>query len=260
MRTAISPALMRLLRAAFPLTALLVGTAALAYVLPQSAILRRMGEARDELRLSTLRVEGSMSFSGAALQNAASTLGAPPEHGELRAEAVLSIRVPGRCHLALSRPDGNTLSFVATGAGVKGPELPAVRVALEEACAIFAARGSGGGETRAQIERHIRSRGVQSRLSSLARFGGKVVYLLGDPQEGKPQFWVYKEDAFRPARLKFTDKAGKNWDIRFLDYSSPSTGDAFPRTLEVWSGQERQLRLTALSGDRGAKINDALFK
>lgn len=244
------------------LVAVSAGSVALAYVLPQSAILRRVGEARDELRLSTLRIDGTASFANEAIDNASAALGAPAEHGELRANAVLSIHVPGRCHLELSRPDGKTLTFVTAGGKLKpdSPELPAVRIALEEACAIFAARGSGGGETRAQIERHLRRRGIEAKLSSLGRFSGKVAYVLGGPEEGKPQFWVYKEDAFRPARIRFTDKAGKKWDVRFLDYSSPSTGDWFPRTLEVWSGEERQLRLTALSGEDRVKLAPELFK
>lgn len=245
---------------AVTLASLILATTSFAYVLPQGSILRRLSEARDELRLTTLKVEGSTSFSNQALKNASAALGAPAQHGELRAEAVFSMRTPGRCRLELSRPDGKSLAFVVAGGKQKGPEgLPSVAVALQEACAIFGARGASPAETRAQIEAHLRSIGVEQRRSSLGRFGGHIAYVLGDPAEGRPQLWIYK-DSFRPARVRFTDKAGTAWDVRFLDYSSPSTGDWFPRTLEVWTGQDRQLRLTALEGTNQEKLPDALFQ
>jgi hypothetical protein len=76
--------------------------------------------------------------------------------------------------------------------------------------------------------------------------------------EGRSQFWVYK-DSFRAARLRYTDSANNAWDIRFLDYTSPATGEWMPRTIEVWRGGQRALRFTALKGDNRATLADKLF-
>lgn len=243
------------------LAGLLVGGAAWAYVLPQGAVLRRMADARDELQLSTLRAEGGFTFSGQAAKEAAAALGVPADRPEVRADGVLQLRLPGRCRFDVAAP-GSTGGVAVVSAGgrrrVEGREVPALAVALEQVCGLLAQRGSGSNDTRDAIERHIRALGVEPRLNSLGRFGGEVVYVLGDRAEGKAQLWVYK-DAFRPARVRWTDRAGVAWDVRLTDYASAATGEWAPRSVEVWRGNERQLRFDALKGDNRVSLPDSLF-
>jgi hypothetical protein len=82
--------------------------------------------------------------------------------------------------------------------------------------------------------------------------------VLGEPDEGKPQFWVYK-DHFRPARVRWNEKTGAAWDVRFIDYASPATGEWMPRSIEVWRDGQRVLRFTALKSDTRVSLPDRLF-
>ncbi len=229
-------------------------------MLPQGAILRRLVEARSEMSLVNMRVEGAAIFSGPALAPAASALGRPSDRPELPVDAVLSLRLPGRCRLEVSTPEGRSAGVVMNAGRRKvlGTELAALGAALDQVCPLLAARSGSDSEARAALERHLRSLGVEPGRSSLARFGGDVAYVLGNPADGKPQFWVYK-DTFRPARMRYSDKAGTAWDVRFIDYTSPTTGEWLPRTIEVWRAGERALRFTALQGDSRAALPDTLF-
>lgn len=239
---------------------LLVSLSAGAYVLPQGAILRRLVEARSEMRLVTLKVEGAALFSGPALAQAAGALGLPSDRPELPVDGTLSLKLPGRCRLEVAAPEGKRAGMVVNGGRRKavGPELAVLGAALEQVCPLLASRSGSDTEARAGLERHLRGLGVEPGRSSLARFGGEVAYVLGNAAEGKPQFWVYK-DTFRPARMRYTDRAGTAWDVRFLDYTSPTTGEWIPRTIEVWRGTERALRFTALTGDSRTALPDTLF-
>ena len=238
---------------------LLGALSASAYVLPGGSIMRRLVMAREELGLSTLKADGSLLFYGAAVKEAGSALGLPTDRPELDVDATVSLKVPGRCRLETKVTAGNPLAIVYNQGRkrVEGTEVPALSEAMRQVCNLIAIRGQEGGEGREALEAHLRSLGIEPRTTSLARFDGEVVFVLGTPGEGKPQFWVYK-DGFRPARVRYTDKGGA-WDVRFLDYTSPATGEAMPRTLEVWRDGQRLVRFTALQGDTRAKLDDKLF-
>lgn len=243
------------------LLAVLVSFAAGAYVLPGGSILRRMVAERDELKLSSLRVEGSLSFSGPAVKEAGAAMGTPTDRPEVQGDGVLSVRVPGRCRFDASVPDGNARAAAILAGGRKrseGTEVPTLSVLVSAVCPILAAGGGNVQDMKEALQQHLQSLGVETGRTGLARFGGEVAYVLGDMADGRPQFWVYK-DSFRPARLRYTDSANTAWDIRFLDYTSPATGEWMPRTIEVWRGGQRALRFTALKGDSRAALADKLF-
>ncbi len=82
--------------------------------------------------------------------------------------------------------------------------------------------------------------------------------MIGKVGEREPQLWVYK-DAFLPARLRFLDAQGVLWDLRLLDYTSPATGEWFPRTVELARESEVLMRFTSLKADSKSKLADALF-
>ncbi|WP_306819206.1 hypothetical protein [Archangium lipolyticum] len=231
-----------------------------AYVLPGGSILRRMMGEREELNLSALRADGSLSFYGPGVKEAGAALGLPADRPELQADGTVYLKVPGRCRFEAKALEGNTVATVVSGGRkrVEGTEIPALTEAVQQVCAILAARAGSAVEGREVVETYLRSLGIEPRTTSLGRFGGEVAYVLGGQGEGKPQFWVYKE-GFKPARVRYKDGKGTAWDVRFLDYNSPATGDAVPRTLEVWRGGERVMRYTVLSGDTRAKLADTLF-
>jgi hypothetical protein len=238
----------------------LVSLGAGAYVLPGGSILRRMVDAREELQLSSLKADGSLHFYGPGVKEAGAALGLPADRPELEMDASLSLKLPGRCRFEVKTLEGNTVAAV-NSLGRKrneGTEVPALSEAVRQVCALLAVRAESASEGREVVERHLRALGIEPRTTSLARFDGEVVYVLGEREEGSPQFWVYK-DGFRPARLRYADAQGTAWDVRFLDYTSPATGEWLPRTLEVWRGGQRVLRFTALQADPRAKLADTLF-
>jgi hypothetical protein len=143
---------------------------------------------------------------------------------------------------------------------VEGTELPALSAAISQLCPILGvrARSEHDLDTRDAVDQHLQGLGIATRTTALARFGGEVAYVLGEPEEGKPQFWVYK-DAFRPARVRWKEKSGTAWDVRFIDYTSPATGEWMPRSIEVWRDGQRALRFTAIKSDTRAAIPDKTF-
>jgi hypothetical protein len=246
----------RLLALAGVLTALSAG----AYVLPGGSILRRMTGAQDDAQPATARVEGSYVFFGPAVKEAGAALNLPTERSELVVDGAILLKAPGRCRFELSVPEGNKLAVVQVGARrrVEGTELLALSAAISQVCPLLAVRSNSDTEARDAVEQHLQSLGIATRTTSLARFGGEVAYVLGEPEEGKPQFWVYK-DAFRPARVRWKEKSGISWDVRFIDYASPATGEWMPRSIEVWREGLRTLRFTAIKSDTRAALPDKLF-
>jgi hypothetical protein len=240
---------------------LLGGLAALsagAYVLPGGSIMRRMVAVRAGLTFSSLKADGSLHFYGPGVKEAGAALGLPTDRPELEADGAVYLRPPDRCRIEARSSEGNgtpVASVIAAGRKrVEGTEIPALSEAVREVCALLLASSEG----RDALEAHLRSLGIEPRTTSLARFGGEVVYVLGTPGEGSPQFWIYKE-GFRPARLRHKEGKGPEWDLRLQDYSSSATGEVLPRSIEVWRGGERLMRFTALSGDTRSKLADTLF-
>ena len=231
-----------------------------AYVLPGGSILRRMMAAREDMTFSSLKADGSLHFYGPGVREAAGPLGLSADRPELEADGSVYLRPPGRCRIEARVREGNTVATVVSGGRkrVEGTEVPALTEAVQQVCALLAVRAGSVAEGREVVEEHLRALGIEPRTTSLARFGGAVVYVLGAPDEGKPQLWVYK-DSFWPARLRHKDAKGVAWDVRFQDYTSSATGEMLPRSIEVWRGSDRVLRFTSLTGDTRTRLADTLF-
>jgi len=237
------------LRATLVVLVLLAARGAAAYVPAPGAIFRHLLSGREEQRISTARVEGTLVLSASAA----------PELGgqrEVQSDARVLLRLPGRCRLEASGQEIGKLAVIENNGQLRteGTPVAALNAALSEVCALFGARSAGDG--RAELEAHLHKRGVDVRNAWLARFGGQVAYVIGGTKDGDPQFWVFK-DGFLPARLRWTE-GGTRWDVRFVDYNSPA-GDWFPRVVEVARDGERQARFTTLSGDPRASLPDRLF-
>ena len=230
----------------------LAGTAA-AYVLPGGAILRRMVEARADLHLNAVKVDGTLVLSGAAIKELGSDL------PEFRTDATISIRVPGRCRLDATAPDGKPLAVIESSGKrrVEGPTVAALTVAIQEVCALLALRSASEADARSGVEQHLRALHVETRETSLGRLGGQVAYVLGGTKDADGQLWVFKV-GFLPARIHWTD-GGVVWDVRFVDFGSPATGSWFPRLVEVSRGGAVQARFTAIKGDNHASLPEKLF-
>ena len=231
-----------------------VAVPAAGYVLPGHAILRRVVEARDELHLTSAKVEGTLALLGGAMAQLRTEL------PEFRTDAAFLLKVPGRCRLDATTPDGKPLAVVeSTGRlRVEGPAVTALEVAVQEVCALLALRSASEGDATTGLYQHLARLKVDTQKTSLDRLSGHVVYVLGGEKPGDAQLWVFKE-SFLPARVRFTDEKGVAWDVRFSDYVSPATGGWFPRLLEVSRGSELQARFTTVRGDSHTNLPERLF-
>ncbi|MBL8952602.1 MAG: hypothetical protein JNK82_17615 [Myxococcaceae bacterium] len=240
----------------FAVVALLVG-----YVMPSYSVIKRMAERRDKLELTALKVDGTVTVPAPAAADYANALGVTAATGELVLNGTVSMRFPARCRLELGSLD-STKTVAAVSANGKrrteGAEIAALQVAADEICAVLALRGADDGDSRASVERHLSALKIDTRQSSLARFSGNLAYVVGNPAAGSPQLWVFKSDAFQPARLRFNDDKGVQWDVKFIDYASQAS-DTFPRLVEVWKGDALQLRFTTLGTDVKPKLDDKAF-
>lgn len=220
-----------------------------AYVPAPSAIFRHLLSGREDQRVSSARVDGTLVLSGAA----AAELGG---RSELQSDARVYLRMPGRCRLEASGSETGKLAVIQNGGQqrTEGPNVSSLDAGVAELCAILAARGAGDG--RSELEAHLKKRGVNLATSWLARFGGQVAYVVGGTKDTDAQFWVFK-DSWLPARIRWTE-GGTRWDVRFVDYNSPA-GDWFPRAVEVSRDGERQIRFTTLAADPRASVSERLF-
>lgn len=231
-----------------------------AYVMPSYSILKRVAERRDNLTTTSIKMEGLASVAPVLARDVAGSLGTFWSSGELQLNATVWMRMPGRCRLELSSLD-STRSIAAVWNNGKrrseGGELRAAQIALEEACALLSVHSGTEGESRGLIENHLHALKIETKQTSLGRFAGTVAFVIGDRAEGSPQLWVYKEH-FHPARLRFTDDKGA-WDVRFIDYAAQATGDWWPRLIEVYKGEELQLKISILSAEGKANLEAVKF-
>lgn len=229
-----------------------------AYILPASSILRRLSDARNDVSVANLRIDGSLTFAGSAARNAAPLVGGLAR-SEVQGDASLMLKLPSRCRLELSSAEGTRAAAIWSHGKqrTEGAHLEELQVALGQICPLLAVRSSSEAATRAAVERYLQSMNIQPK-TSLGRLGGQIAYVLGQPADGEPQFWVYK-DSFLPARVRWSDGEKRRWDVRFLDYGSPLTGEVFPRVIELYRGNELLLRFSGLKSESRASLPDKLF-
>lgn len=239
---------------------LAVAIPAVAYVLPTSAVLRKMGERRAALAVEALEVKGTLQADGPSAEGIAKLAGLPAG-GRVTVPARLLVKVPRRCRLELAPADLPEAQrpFVAlrdtrlTGALA---EVPAAVALVKAACALLAvpAAGNAAGPYGAALA----ARGVAVTETSLGRFDGRLAYVIGGrAQEAKPLVFVDKE-TFQPMRL-VSREGGALLDVRLLGWGSPTGGDWFPRAIEVHEGEAPRLVLTTEHTAANPKLPDTAF-
>ena len=253
------PELRPIRRRAVPASALLALFAAAsagAYILPAWSILRRMSEARNDVQISNLRIDGTMTFASSSAREAAALLGGGGS--EVQVDGVLMLKLPSRCRLEVSTAAARAAVVWSHGKQrTEGPQLEELAVALAQICPLLATRSGSEAATRAAVEHYLSAINVQTK-TSLGRLGRQIAYVLGQPAEGEPQLWIYK-DNFLPARVRWTDADKRHRDLRFLDYGSALTGEAFPRVIELFRESELLLRFSGLKSDSRAGLAEKLF-
>jgi len=230
------------------LWALLAAASAGGYILPASSILRRMSEARNDVQISNLRIDGTLTFASSAAREAAALFGGGGS--EIQVDGVLMLKLPSRCRLEVSTQFARGAVVWSHGKQrAEGARLDELAIALAQICPLLA--------THSGVEHYLSAMNIQAK-TSLGRLGRQIAYVLGQPADGEPQLWVYK-DNFLPARIRWTDSDKRHRDLRFLDYGSPLTGEAFPRVIELYRESELLLRFSGLKSDSKAGLPEKLF-
>jgi hypothetical protein len=243
--------------------ALLAGAPAAAYVLPASAVLKRLSQKREQQALAAVEVRGTLAFAGEAAARAAEA-GLPLLPGEGAAPAYLVMKVPGRCRLELAPPEAAPAERPAVSVrgsrvtGSRGLErVPAAVALVQGLCALLGERPGGGAPERAYAQA-LAAHGVSLDEVTLARQAGRVAFVIGGRRtDDKPLAWIDKL-TFQPLRLSAT-LGGAKQEVRLVDWGSAIGGDLFPRAVEVRVGGEVRLRFTAEKILANPKVPDALF-
>jgi len=245
--------------------ALAVVSPAAAYLPPATAILKRVAQRRADVGLAAMEVRGTLTLSGEAARRVSAATGLSLSGPDLAAPALLLLKAPGRCRLELapegvpvaSRPAVSVRSARAVGYRGLG-DAPGAQALVDGLCTLLGDRGAGGIEPQRAIAQRLASHGIALADVALGRLGGRVAWVLGGrPRDSRPQAWVDKQ-SFQPVRL-VAQLAGSQRDVRLLDFGSPVAGDAFPRVVEVWSGNDLEARFTAEKLTANPKIPDAIF-
>ncbi len=252
------PPTLALARWTLALAALAVAVPATAYVPPATAILKRTAQHRDEFHLGSVEVRGTLSLGGPAADRARAT-GVDPTRP---IPATLLIKVPGRCRLELA-PDGVPASqrpsiSLRTGrvTGTRGlQDVSPARALVEAVCALLAEHGPAAEPERGIAQRLV-DHGIDLQQVTLARYQGKVAWVVGGTsRDARPQAWIDKQ-TFDPVRL-ITPVGGAPRDVRFI--AGGTASERFPRTVEVWSGGQLEARLSADVVTPNPKLPDSAF-
>jgi hypothetical protein len=250
-------------RAAAAAAALAVAVPAAAYILPVPGILRRMGEKRAALSLEALEVTASLTARGPVAEALARTPGVTSASGQVTVPALFRMKVPGRCRLDLlpaDVPEGARPYVAVRDAKLAGSggldRVPAAVALVRSVCALLAAHVAG--DASASYGAALSRKGVALSDASLARFDGRIAYVVGGrPKDAKPLLFVEK-DGFRPLRL-VAQEGGALRDVRLLGWGSPTGGEWFPRAVEAWSGDALELRLTTERTAENPRVAEGLF-
>lgn len=235
---------------------------ALAYVLPGRSVIRRLSQKREDQALHAFQVKGTLTFSGEAAKQASAATGVAVTGDQIAAPGLFTVKTPGRCRLDMSL-SGVTeaempmaVSKYGKASGHKLDQIPAALAATVFACAVL---GERGGEIDKTYLPTLSRLGIPAEPSGLARFLGRIAYVIGaaPTEKERPQLWVEKA-TFQPSRV-IAKLGGTVFDVRFVDFGSTLGGDFFPRALEVWAGGELQLRLATEQVIPNPKIADGLF-
>jgi outer membrane lipoprotein-sorting protein len=105
--------------------------------------------------------------------------------------------------------------------------------------------------------------GIDTATVTLGRQGSTVAYIIGGKAQDteKPLLWIDKEN-FLPLKLVTTQKAGgktERLEVRWMEFGSSTTGDWFPRVIELWKDGTRLERAEVSKIEINKKVPDTLF-
>ncbi len=248
------------LRRAAAAAALALALPALAYVLPAPAIARRAAEKRAGLDLVAVEATGTLEARGPA----AARFGPAGPGGAVVAPARLLVKVAGRARLELTPAEGEAAERPAIALRdervVGRGGLEAVPAAAALVRGLAALLGSPTGAEGKGLLEALARRGVKLDQTALGRADGRIAWVIGGqpgPKRAQPLAWFDKE-SFLPLRLA-VQEGGALYEVRLVDWGSPTGGDWFPRAVEVWEGEALLLRFSTEKAGANPRLPDTLF-
>jgi hypothetical protein len=241
----------------------LLAAPAAAYVLPASAVLKRLSQKREQQALAAVEVQGTLAFAGEAAARAAE-LGLPLLPGEASAPAYFTIKVPGRCRLELAVAEAApadrpavTLRGAKLG-GNRGLERSPAAVALVQGLCALLGQRPGGAAPERPFAQALSALGISLDEVTLGRQAGRVAFVVGGkPRDDRPLAWIDKQ-TFQPLRLSAA-LGGARQEVRLVDWGSAAGGDLFPRAVEVHAGGQLRLRFSTEKVLANPRVPDSIF-
>ncbi len=226
------------------------GSSAAAYVLPAPFILKMMADRRERLELKDLTVQLNT------------------EVGEAGAvvEEYWYLKPPERSRRVRQEEEQTVVELQREGKQARGPEgaLKLVKGPIADPLpTLLFPAGADLDQKLQRIVAQLKGLGVDTTVSALGRFNGTVCYIIGARsfEADRPQLWLDKE-TFLPLRLiHFPTHEGKKVrrELRWLEFGSSTTGEFFPRILEVWEAGKRSERAEVEKVEVNTKVPETIF-
>ncbi|MBM4279519.1 MAG: hypothetical protein FJ137_01730 [Deltaproteobacteria bacterium] len=233
----------------------LAATAAQAYRPSTAYVLNRAMERSVERGTKTLKVQATVQVMGAP--------------GAVRGESFVErvwIAAPGQLRRETDADDGMLVEIRDAGRTLtKTPGQPdkagkgGVDVLLDTVAVIPPASA-----VAEQVLASLKALGINTELTSYARFDGRVAVLVGSKpwETDKPQAW-FDKDTLLPVRLvtfaKGADGAPVKVDVRYLGWGSPVGGNWYPAAIELWRGDKLVRRSVTQSVERNVAVDASRF-
>lgn len=208
---------------------------AVAYVPPGGFLLGKVAEQRNTGGLSEFTIEGIASVAGPSGE----TSGEAQVHVNTACCVEISV-LAGKKEIKFKIADGKT-----AGASPEAKGLADALSGFERGLLLM----FPGRTAAPDLVAAVRSLGVETETSSLARFFGRIAAVIGAPARDRtsPQVWIDK-DSYQALRLMLPRKgAAKNemLDIRLTDYQHSPMPTKLPRVIEIALGQTVLFKLEA---------------
>ena len=228
---------------------LLVGGSAAAHVLPADYILRMMVERHRRLGIADLTIELTTE------------VGRNPAGVEER----IYIKNPERMRRVRPEGSGALVTVQVEGEVATGPEgaLKRGKAPLDLLLTLLHPTGEELEDAQRRLLAVLKREGIDSSVVTLGRQKGTIAYVIGGKAQDLqvPQLWIEKE-TFLPLKLVLPRKVdGKleRLEVRWLEFGSSTTGEWFPRVLEIWRDGQRLERSEVTKVQVNKKVPETLF-
>ena len=224
---------------------------AAAYILPGDFIIGMFSERRKKLKIESIEIESEWTIFYKDLASE-----------KFSAKEYIKAPYEMRIDLAGERAGGKTIIHRGIRRYTKKmgeTEWKKEKCRLPVEALLF----SGALEIK-QKRAEIKKFGVDIEKRRMGRFDDKIGFAVGveKPDEKLPAIW-FDRRSFRPIRfVDYREKDGKiqEIDLRFIDYSSPVSGEWYPRLIEKYVNSKLVERREIISIKINPSLDEKLFK